>query len=117
MKAKDKRSGCSVRITRIYDNPTVMVRDANGEETFRKLKELDISNQAIDLNDTVRVTLTKAGAAQLNKKNYHLQEQKVKRDKWCSGDTYTATLWWLMKTFADSCVAGNDRVFIGMEAV
>ncbi len=117
MKAKDKRSGCSVRITRIYDNPTVMVKDANGEETFRKLNDLDINNQTIGLNDTVRVILTKAGAARLNKLKYPLQEQKVKREKWCSGDTYTATLWWLMKTFADCCVAGNESVFIGMEAV
>lgn len=117
MKAKDKQSGCSVRITRIYDNPTVMVKDANGEETFRKLNELDISRQTIDMNDTVRVTLTKTGAAKLNRLKYPLQEQKVKRDKWCSGDTYTATLWWLMKTFGDSCAAGNDIVFIGLEAV
>lgn len=117
MKAKDKQSGCIVRITRIYDNPTVMVKDANGEETFRKLNELDISRQTIDMNDTVRVTLTKTGAAKLNRLKYPLQEQKVKRDKWCSGDTYTATLWWLMKTFGDNCVPGNDIVFIGLETV
>lgn len=117
MKAKDRLSGCTFRVIRILDNPTVLVRDDEGYNTYRRLNELDIRNQTIGMNDGVKVRLTKLGAELLNHEHIPVQEGTRMKDRWSAGDEYTAQLWWLMKVLGKYCSAVQDALFNHLQAV
>lgn len=102
MEAIDKLSGAKVEVVQILDKPTVEIK-SEGESNYRKLTELEIlEGKFLELNDTVKVTLTYSGAEHLS---------KVKKRKYYPGQRYKNTLWMLLKIFSPCFVSGAEAPF------